>query len=381
MAKVAKGVRDALALEEAVVRSVNTIDEFYGKTQPIGSLAKANTEALAGINHTKVNTGTLDHRESFGYTFFTRPQLNLTDDNLIHIRKFTNLLTEDPDTIQRYVRMMLDPRLKISTGGKIDSTLINNRLGFIPVLTNNLKSISGWPDMVMPTFASKQGVKKEQWVIGDGMVDIYDTFDLDCSFRNTINEPIITLMQTWLYYMAYVFEGIIAPYPDFIVNNEIDYNTRIYRLVMDPYDRVVTKIAAVGASFPVNVPTGKLFDSSNEKFLNTNMKDLNIRFKCVGAMYNDDILIDEFNKTSVAFNYDLIKVIESGFTEKAGHNYDKIPHNLKERFNHRGYPLINTETLELDWWLDTTGRDRIIWEQILKEVSTAETVNNQNIKK
>lgn len=211
MALPAKGVSDALELERATVDSITELDDFYGKTQPIGSLAKASSEDLMGLNHTKVNSATLDHRESFGYTFFTRPQLNLTDDNLVHNRKFTNLLTTDPNTIQRYVRMILDPRLKLSSGGKLDTPLINNKLGFIPVLSNNLKSISGWPDMVMPTFASKQGLKKEQWVVADGMVDIYDSFDLDCSFRNTISEPILVLMQTWLYYMAYVFEGIIAP--------------------------------------------------------------------------------------------------------------------------------------------------------------------------
>jgi len=348
------------------LNSIDSIDDFFNKTQPIGSIAKAMSESLYGINHTKVPNATLDNKENFGYAFFTRPQLNLAPENLVHVRKFIDLLTENDKSIHRYVRMMLDPSLKISSKNAITSPYINNRLAFIPVLTNNLKNMSGWPDMVMPTYTSKQGIKKEQWGIADGMVDIYDSFDIDCTFRNTISEPIILMMQTWLYYMAYVFEGLIVPYPLFIADNEIDYNTRIYRIVTDKTNRYVTKIAAVGAAMPVNVPTGKLFDFNSETPYNTQTKDVNIRFKCYGAMYNDSILIDEFNKTTVIFNPNISKVIDSGFVPMSGHNFDRVPQELKDRFNHRGYPLINTETFELDWWLDTTGEDKATWNQVMK---------------
>lgn len=354
-------------LEKLTASKIDSIDDFLNKTQSIGSMEKAVSESLYGINHTKVPNATIDNKDNFGYAFFTRPQLNLSDSNLVHVRKFIDLLTEKDTSIHRYVRMMLDPSLKIASKKAIDSPYINNRLAFIPLLTNNLKNMSGWPDMVMPTYTSKQGLKKEQWGIADGMVDIYDSFDIDCTFRNTISEPIILMMQTWLYYMSYVFEGLIVPYPIFIAENEIDYNTRIYRIVMDTSNRRVTKIAAVGASMPINVPTGKLFDFSSESPYNVQNKDLNIRFKCYGAMYNDSILIDEFNKTSVIFNPNIKKVIASGFKSMSGHKFDKIPQELKDRFNHRGYPLINTETFELDWWLDTAGEDKVTWEQVMND--------------
>lgn len=358
---------DYVELEGLTASKIDTIDDFLNKTQPIGSIEKAVSESLYGINHTKVPNATIDNKDSFGYAFFTRPQLNLSDSNLVHVRKFIDLLSTKDSSIHRYIRMMLDPSLKVSSGGKVNSPYINNRLAFIPVLTNNLKNMSGWPDMVMPTYTSKQGLKKEQWGIADGMVDIYDSFDIDCTFRNTISEPIIIMMQTWLYYMAYVFEGMMVPYPLFIADNEIDYNTRIYRLVMDKTNRYVTKIAAVGASMPINVPTGKLFDFSSETPYNTQTKDVNIRFKCYGAMYNDSILVDEFNKTTIVFNNKMQAVIDSEFKPMSGHSYDMIPLELRDRFNHRGYPLINTETFELDWWLDTTGEDKVTWEQVMKD--------------
>lgn len=358
---------EQIELDGLTVSKIDTIDDFLAKTQSIGSMDKAMSESLYGINHTKVPNATIDNKDNFGYAFFTRPQLNLSDSNLVHVRKFIDLLTQKDTDIHRYVRMMLDPSLKVSSKNAINSPYINNRLAFVPVLTNNLKNMSGWPDMVMPTYTSKQGLKKEQWGIADGMVDIFDSFDIDCTFRNTVSEPIILMMQTWLYYMAYVFEGLIVPYPLFIADNEIDYNTRIYRIVTDSTNRYVTKIAAVGAAMPINVPTGKLFDFSSETPYNTQTKDVNIRFKCYGAMYNDSILIDEFNKTTVVFNPNMRKVIASGFEPMQGHNFDKIPQQLKNRFNHRGYPLINTETFELDWWLDTTGEDKVTWEQVMND--------------
>jgi len=363
---------EQIELDNLTFSKINTLDDFLNKTQPIGSMSKAASESLYGINHTKVPNATIDNKDNFGYAFFTRPQLNLSTANLVHIRKFIDLLTEDDTSIHRYVRMMLDPYLKISSKlnketSYIDSPYINNKLAFIPLLTNNLKNMSGWPDMTMPTYTSKQGLKKEQWGIADGMVDIYDTIDLDCTFKNTISEPIILMMQVWLYYMSYVFEGLIVPYPIFIADNEIDYNTRIYRIVTDSTNRYVTKIAAVGASMPINVPTGKLFDYSSETPYNRQTKDINIRFKCYGAMYNDSILIDEFNKTTIVFNPDIEKVVTGGFKPMTGHNFDKIPQTLKDRFNHRGYPLINTETFELDWWLDTTGDDSVTWNQVMND--------------
>jgi len=222
--------------------------------------------------------------------------------------------------------------------------------GFIPILTNTIKNVSGWPDIVAPSFASSSGVRKEQWAIMDGSIEIYEAFDLDCTFRNIKNEPTIMLFQTWLYYMAKVFEGMMSPYIDMISNNEIDYNTRIYRLILDESKRFVTKIAATGASFPVNVPTGKFFDYTDENKYNMQTKDINIRFKCLGAMYNDPILIKEFNEVSAIFNSDVRNLLTG-----KNNNLEEIPYDLLKYTNNRGYPIINPTTYELKWYLSKSS--------------------------
>lgn len=335
-------------------KNVKSLDDFFTLTQQLGSSDKAISNNLFGLTNDGVKGVLPENRDSYGMVFFTRPQLNLSKKNVMNVRKMYSLLNNDPSSIHRYVRCMLDPRLnKVKIGNDTEaldtatSVLLNDELAFIPVLTNNIKSMSGWPDIALPTFTSKEGLRKEQWSIGDGAIEIYDSFDIDCTFKNMKDEPITMLMETWVQYIAQVFEGNMSPYMDMIVENEIDYNTRIYRLVLDETKRFVKKIAATGASFPINVPTGKMFDFTDENKYNDQTKELNLRFKCVGAMYNDDILIQEFNKTAGIFDPEVRNLING-----RAHNLEKIPESLLSVFNHRGTPLINKNTLELEWWIN-----------------------------
>lgn len=354
---------DQIKIENVDFSQVETLDEFIALTQPVSSIEQAGANAMYGLNHAKINNIIPENRDSEGYVFFTRPQLNLSYFNILNMRKFMSLLSTQPKSIQRYVRVMLDPRLSVNN---VSSPLVNEEMAFIPILSNTLKSLSGWPDIVAPVFSSKAGVRKEQYVHVDGTTDIYESFDIDCNFRNTRDEPIILMMQTWLFYMAAVHEGVMSPYMDFITENELDYNTRIYRIIMDETNTVVKKIAATGASFPISVPTGKFFDFQSEKKYQSQTRDINIRFKSLGAMYNDDILVHEFNETSVIFNSDIRKIIDSGFKVNGQHNYDLIPDNIQATLNFRGTPLIDTNTFKLGWWINKNSLD---WKNAMKKLS------------
>lgn len=367
------------------INKIKTLDQFFRTTQPIGSSLRAIGNNLYGINHRKVKAMIPENRDDYGLVFFTRPQLNLGIGNLRNIRKFYSLLTTKQNSVHRYVRCMLDPRLSRMHSGGVDIAkygiftpeeaakgwnddnvmkklyeaygqptitcpLVDEKMAFIPILTNAIKSMSGWNDIVLPTYTSKEGLKREQWSVADGMIDIYDSTDLDCTFRNMKDEPLILLFETWLRYMALVFEGMISPYFDFIVENEIDYMTRIYRLVLDESKRFVKKIAATGAAFPITVPNGKFFDFEDSENYNNGNKDIQIRFKCIGQEYNDDILAYEFNQAVYIFNPELR---HSGTREC---EYTKIPFQYLELFNNRGYPLINLNTLELEWHISRSSR-------------------------
>ncbi len=332
-----------------------SLDDYFQSTH-IGSIDKAIGNNLYGINHRQVETAVPSNKDMYGLTFFVRPQLNMLLDNIRNVRQFAPLTTTNILSIQRFVRCTLDPRLL--TGytlhnlkkensfnvPAIKCPIIDNLTPFIPILTNNLNSISGWPDVTAATHTSKPGLYNEQFAMVDGMTRNYETFDIDASFRNTRGDPILYMFYIWLHYMSFVFEGKLIPYLDFITENEIDYNTRIYRLVLDKDRQKVTKIAATGAAFPISVPTGSFFDFNKEKPFNDQNKDITIRFKCMGVDYQDDITILEFNKTVITFNPSMSDDNRERFMVK-------VSNALLPMFNNRGYPRINPLTYELEWWV------------------------------
>lgn len=340
-----------------------TLDEFY-ETQSIGSIGKAIGNNLRGFNHLQTPSALPSNQDTFGFTFFTRPQLNLRSVNIRNVRKFYDLLTQRDASIQRFVRCTLDPRLEYGTNSSKDdqnpvtSPLVDNKQAFIPLLTNSVKSISGWPELELPTFTSKEGVYKEQYIQADGINEIYNTFNLSVSFNNTKGDPIIYLFYIWTKYISYVFEGKLVPYPDFIIGNLLDYCTRIYRIVLDRTKKYVTKVLSCGIAFPVRVPLGQSFDYRDNQPYNDQNKEVTIEFKCVGCEYYDPIIPLEFNRTVEIFNPSMKCGFDgSGDPKDAG--MVKVPFTIKHMFNFKGYPRINLDTNELEWYVDKNTWERI----------------------
>lgn len=329
-----------------------SIDDL-SQTSAVGNISRAITDNLYGFNHRQTPSPIPINKDHYGLTFFTRPQLNFTTGNLRNIRRMIPLLTEEPMSYQRAIRCLLDPRAMVGYKdfSPMSCPLIDNTQAFIPILTNHLVSISGWQDIVVPTFTSKDGAYKESYSMVDGVTVNYTTYDITATFRNSRGDPITSMFYYWAHYMANVFEGTLMPYPDFVMTNELDYNTRIYRLVLDSSKKYVQRIAATGASFPTGVPIGGIFDYSSEKPYNDVNSEIAIPFRCSGAIYNDDILIYSFNKTVQIFNNQMV----DGNRESA---MIQIPAQYLTLFNNRGYPRIEPETYELQWWISKASFER-----------------------
>jgi hypothetical protein len=335
-----------------------SLDDYFQST-PIGSVNRAIGNSMYGINHRQIPGMVSSNMDLYGLTFFTRPQLNLQSDNIRNVRQMYPLLTDISVSIQRFVRATLDPRMlqgfkiygkksaQTHTVAPIVCPILDNKMAFIPVLTNNLTSMSGWPDMVSPVYSSKNGLYNQSFSQVDGSIKYFEAFDLSATFRNTRGDTILYMFYIWLWYQSLVFEGYLIPYPDFVVENEIDYNTRIYRLVLDITRTYVKKISATGASFPISVPMGSFFDFDSSKPYNDQNKDFTVQFKCNGATYQDDILVKEFNMTTVIFNPEMKDSVRSKLMTK-------VDKSLLQYFNNRGYPYIDPNTYELQWFVDNT---------------------------
>lgn len=338
----------------AVIKNIHDFMEGNG----LANSLKIVTDTLYGFNHTKQMPALPTNKDYNGYTFFTRPQLNLTDDNIKNIRTFYKFLSNSQYSVERIVRLLLDPRLAYGLDTdlykqtSLDSPLVDKYNPFIPVLSNTLETMSGWPDIVTPTYTSAPGLRKEQWAMVDGAYSIYDVFELTATFRNFSGEPTSQIFELWNRYPSLVFEGMLEPYIDFLLANEFDYNTRIYRFITDETGKYIKKSATTGASFPTGESTGKVFDYNRNISYSDQNKVINTKFVSMGAIYNDDISLLEFNKASMQFN-PMVRAYLTGKKELS--NLEKIPPELLPAFGNRGYPVIDLDTNELEWLIDKTS--------------------------
>lgn len=316
------------------------------ESSAFGNIGNSIGRAFYGINH-RSQPGIIPiNKDYHGLTFFTRPELNFSEGNLRSDRRLTRLLTGHENSMERIIRCYLDSRVQSEYG--IKAPLVDNNQAFIPILTNTLLSISGWPDDVNPTFSSEPGMYGEVFGHIDGPPDNFGTYTVTANFRNVISDPITKLFFYWSRYARLVHEGLsLVPYPENLIENRIDYNTRIYRLVLDETKTFVTEIAACGASFPLSSPTGAKFNYESDKPINDANDQISIPFNCFGWITYDDILIRQFNEVVGRFN--------QGMTDRLLNNgsYVKIPMSALTLFNNYGYPRIDPYTKELQWWVAT----------------------------
>ncbi len=323
-------------------KATDELDKFY-MASPVGALSTAVGDTFYGINHRLMPNPLPINKDHYGMTFFTRPLMNMTSGNLRQVRQMIPLLNTEARSIPRIIRLLFDKNL--NKYESLSSPFVDNNQAFIPFLTDTLLSISGWPDIEAPMYNSQEGGYKESYSFVDGITLNYTTYNIQASFRNVYGDPITSFFFYWLHYMSFVYQGLMVPYPNMLLENEIDYQTRIYRLVLDANRNKVTKIAACGAAFPYAISIGASFNYEADKPLNPSNDQITVPFKCMGAMYQDDILIYEFNKTVSYFNRHMRE------SERAA-VYTKIPTEYLILFNHRGYPRIDPNTYELEWWID-----------------------------
>lgn len=330
-------------------QQIDTISRFNG----LGALSQSTVNLFYGINHRGLGNPVAINTDQQGLTLFTRPRMNLSYDNIAMDRVMTPLLTDDPRTLQRIIRTYLDPvgmSDRYKTEGRevvrqIRSDLTDPLSPFIGLLTNTLISLSGWPDVVVAYFDSAPGPMREVWGMIDDTADQLGSQDLTATFRNVPGDPITLLFHMWIRYMSNVYRGKMMPYPDSVLENEIDYQTRIYRLILDPTRQYLQKIAVGNAAVPLSASMGQSFDfSSDNPFSSERSTQITIPFHCWGFEYNDPILIREFNDVVFLFNRDM-------GTQARIAKMVKIPYRHLIAFNGFGYPYIDPRSQEVQWWI------------------------------
>lgn len=350
-----------------------------------GDINTSFANVFRGTNHRGGGSIMSDNKDNQGYTFFTRPRLNLTQDNAYVSRKLRPYLTDDETSFMRAIRVYLDPvsqrghdvnylrgsfsgtanasRIRMDKDMVVDSPLVRKNSPFIHILSEALLTLSGWPDETLDFYTSEPGVMKETFSLVDTYIDNYETNDLTATFRNVKGDVITFLMRCWMEYTGRVLSGEMIPYLDSLMEFEVDYNTRIWRIVTDASGRKLTKIGSAVAGIPSANPIGQSMNYDRTRPYSEDTKEISVPFKCVGFEVNDPILVEEFNDTVYMFNADLEKAVVGGDRSV----YTPVKNAHLDFFTYELILTIDEATLNLVWWAETSYYNLIIEEYQLDD--------------
>lgn len=311
---------------------------------------------LGGLNRLPNAPDIPIHKEMQGLTLFTRPELNLSDGNIANLRLMSHLLAKSRNSPQHAIRRILDPRIQIEDKGDNQSQLVDRYSPYISLLTNTLVSMSQPPDIGTSTYASPEGILKEQWIMNEGVAFMNGRYDLTCVFNNPKGAMVLTLLHAWILYQSYLRigpHGGVVPYPIASFFGVMDYFTRIERFKFDETGRYVVQWFHTGAAFPTNLSIGAGFAFNRDEAYDQENRTLSVQFSCVGAVYQDPIQLIEFNMRHERFNPNFGDQLRTAYFKRV--EYKDIP-----EFNYIGYPRIDLITHEMEWWVPNEVYDMVV---------------------
>lgn len=313
-----------------------------------GNLSKAYGNAMFGLNRHDIQDTRESPKDHVGFTFFTRPMLNLQLNNIKNDRLLYKYMTTKHNTVEAYCRSMLD-RLLVNTES-LHCPMADNLSAFIPILSANLLTLSGFIDVSIDSYVSPAGSRKQQYNILDGTDELNESIDLTATFKNTYEDAVVTLFNLWTRYMVSAKEGILSPHVGFLARRLVDSHSRIFRLVMTEDKRYVKRIAATGPIYPDVNSVGKYFDVNEGRAYSEETRTHSIKFKCMGVEYNDPILVREFNSTVGFFN-PMMRAVNKG-KDPASVGLMKLNPMGETTIQFKGYPRINESSNELEWYVE-----------------------------
>lgn len=336
-----------------------------------------------------------------GYTFITRPRLNLTGANIHNNAIMTTLYANDPKSVAFMMRMLLDTRASrgsaLYLGPGIDSgaTLTNEILDlhkrsiesplfdvynpFMTPLCNGLKGISGFPDFNLETEENSGDFHSGNFTYAKGSDFNNRSCEMSLEFRDCQGSVILSLFYYWCLYIALQAKGILVPYPDDEFEQRLNYTVSIYRFIMDPSRRNVLWWAKATGCFPKSVPIGSLFNVNQDEITLESAMNFSIPFTANDVKVNDPAILLDFNILMRRYCPD---ITSSTYT-----TIDST--NAYDNFNALPYVSATDEGIKLLWkttsrYMDkeyaSTGPTESDWDSLTKDVTESQEKNKQKVK-
>lgn len=300
---------------------------------------------------------------NYGYTFITRPRLNLTSANLVQNPILNTLYANDGNSVAFMIRALLDTRLcrgePLFRGGQQkfngiteeaqefvaaveQSGLVDKYNPFFVPLCNGLKGMSGFPDFTIETETTEGDFFSGDFTFAKGSDMLNRTQELSLEFRDVNGSIILSCIYYWLVYIALVTRGIVMAYPDDIYEQRLNYTVSIYRFIMDPTRRTILWWGKATGCFPKAAPIGAMFNINQGEVTISSAGNFSIPFVANHVAYNDPGIILDFNRLMERYcpgikdEYQVLE--ENTLSPAAGINFAGLPYIVPN--TNRGMQLV-----------------------------------------
>ena len=269
--------------------------------------------------------------EHSGLFFMSRPKLNLMSGALRQSAKMLALDTFNITDVQFAIRCLLDTKFcnKESLSKASLSPLLNTLSPWNVPICNRLVSVSGWPDIVLETNTTEGGFHSENQTFIIGGDNLNKTYDLTLTFKDIQGGAIAAIHDFWLEYVRCVTKGIMIAYKDDIDAQRMNYTVSMYRFMLDPTRKYITKYAKATGCFPINIPLGGMFNINEGEVTVQTAGKFSIQYKVNKVEYNNPMILEDFNTLARRYCSEI-------------DNYK--PLNFDAMNNFRGLPFIDVSS-------------------------------------
>lgn len=287
---------------------------------------------------------------TIGLPFVTRPQLNLTDDNISRSEKLVSLYGVGQNSMGAYIRGMLDERWAASNAGII----LENRNPFIVPLTTFIKTSNGFNDLQISVETSEPGIRGQVYQRVASKLEFNEAYTINQTYYNPKPSVLQALFQYWEDYISEVVSGDrqVTPRDWYLMGNRIDYDCRIYHLIMNKDAMFLEHIFATVQSIPTTYPAGAIagIDTTQNTLRGEGQDDFSIQFASVGQRQDEWGLIQSFNEHSFLYNPSLMPAVRNNY-------YRELKVTEYTAYSGGAFPLLlpRNETgrsgIKLTWWV------------------------------
>jgi len=298
---------------------------------------------------------------NYGFTFITRPRLNMTSGNLSQHPVLSTLRSSNPNSVAFMIRCLLDTRL--SNGWPINiseprdnieihafakeyvarSGLVDQFNPFFTPLCNGLKGVTGWPDLNLETETYNEDFHSGDFTYVKGSDLNNRTTELSLEFRDIQGSVILAIFHYWCLYIALQAKGVVMAYPDDIYQQRLNYTVSIYRFITDVSRKHILWWSKATGCFPKSAPIGALFNLNRDEVTISSAMNFSIPFTVNDVKYQDPGILSDFRLLVERYcnniqQWKCTPDLDLSATPKSRYNFNSLP--FIEPASNGGWDLV-----------------------------------------